>query len=118
VDAGGIPPRKAARIAAARGVRIHTVTVGEPAKSEESSALASLREIAASTGGTALAAASRDELGAATRKLDEIEALDVQAATYRPRRPLYYWPLGAGTLLAVAFYLASGAGVLVREAAS
>ena len=121
VDTGsGLPPRKAARIAAARGVRIHTVAVGDPSSKagDIPAATSSLREIAETTGGRTFAAASRDEIVEAARKLDEIEALDLQGASYRPRRPLYHWPLGAGTLLGVVFYLATGARVLFREAAA
>jgi Ca-activated chloride channel family protein len=112
-----VPPRKAADIAKSYGIKIHTIAIGDPAtKGSDPVAVTALEDIAAATGGTSFLALNPEELEGIYRKLDEIEKVDLKTATYRPRRPLYYWPLGAGALLIVAFYVATGAGVLVREA--
>jgi Ca-activated chloride channel homolog len=112
-----VPPRKAADIAKSYGIRIHTVAIGDPAtKGPDPVATAALEDIAHATGGASFLALSREELEGIYRKLDEIEKIDLKTATYRPRRALYYWPLGAGAALIVAFYVATGARVLIREA--
>jgi len=33
-----------------------------------------------------------------------LEARELQTASYRPRRPLFHWPLGAVVVLLFAFY--------------
>jgi Ca-activated chloride channel homolog len=117
IDQGSrLSPRQAAEIARSSGIRVHTVAIGDPgAKGGDVLGAATLQDVAEATGGTPFVATSREDLERAVRSLDDIEKADSKAATHRPRRPLYHWPLGAGTLLLVAFYVAAGAPLLVRE---
>jgi len=64
-----------------------------------------LAAIAEATGGATFMALDQKELEGIYRKLDEIEKVDLKTASYRPRRPLFYWPLGAAIALLLVFYL-------------
>jgi Ca-activated chloride channel family protein len=61
-------------------------------------------------------ALDREALEGIYRELDEIEKVDLVAATYRPRRPLFQWPLGAAAVLLVVFYMAAAGLSLLAEA--
>jgi Ca-activated chloride channel family protein len=112
-----VPPAKAAEIAHDRGITIHTVGIGDPAtKGADLVDTGTLRSIAEATGGASFMAVDGAELEGIYRKLDEIEKVDLLAATYRPRRPLFQWPLGAAALLLVVFYLAMAGRSLLAEA--
>lgn len=113
-----VPPAKAAQLAAERGVTIHTVGVGNPAGSGEARVdLEALRLVAAKTGGRSYLAQDREHLVGIYAELDRIEPRELQAASFRPRRPLYYWPLGAATLVVFAFYALMAARLSLRSLA-
>jgi Ca-activated chloride channel family protein len=100
-----VPPRKAADIAKAHGITIHTVGIGDPAtRGSDIVNAGTLAAIAQDTGGSTFMALDRAELENIYRKLDEIEKVELKTATYRPRRPLFQWPLGAAVILLVLFY--------------
>jgi Ca-activated chloride channel family protein len=112
-----LPPRKAAEIAKKHGVTIHTVGIGDPrtrgADLVDSGTLAAIAE---ATGGATFLALDQEELYGIYRELDEIEKVDLKRASYRPRRPLFYWPLGAAVALLLAFYLATAGVQALAEA--
>ncbi len=112
-----VPPRKAAEIAKSHGITIHTVGIGDPrtrgADLVDSGTLAAIAE---ATGGATFMALDQKELEGIYRKLDEIETVDLKTASYRPRRPLFYWPLGAAITLLLAFYLLTTGARAVSEA--
>ena len=60
-------------------------------------------------------ALDRAELEGIYRKLDEIEKVELKTASYRPRRPLFHWPLGAAA--AAARPLLPGDGAAARALA-
>jgi Ca-activated chloride channel family protein len=111
-----VPPGKAADIARSRGITIHTVGIGDPAsRGAELVDAGTLKAVAQATGGASFLALSHEELEGIQRRLDQIEKTDVQIATYRPRRPLFHWPLGAAALLSLAFLVVlTGVGDLQR----
>jgi Ca-activated chloride channel family protein len=114
-----VPPRKAAEIAKSHGITIHTVGIGDPrtrgADLVDSGTLAAIAE---ATGGATFLALDQKQLDGIYRKLDEIEKVDLKTASYRPRRPLFYWPLGAAIALLLAFYLlTTGVHALVEARA-
>jgi Ca-activated chloride channel family protein len=112
-----VPPAKAAEIAHQHGITIHTVGIGDPAtRGADLVDTGTLRTLAETTGGSTFMALNREELESIYRKLDEVEKVDLEAATYRPRRPLFQWPLGAAALLLVAFYLAMAGSSVLAEA--
>jgi Ca-activated chloride channel family protein len=101
-----VSPLKAAEIAKSRGIAVHTVGIGDPAtKGADLVDTGTLKGIADATGGAAFMALERKELEGIYRTLDQIEPVELKTATYRPRRPLFHWPLGAATALVMLFYL-------------
>jgi len=101
-----VTPSKAAEIAGSHGITIHTVGIGDPAtKGADLVDTGTLQKIAEATGGGTFLALNRQELEGIYRKLDEIEKVDLKTQTYRPRRPLFHWPLGAAALLLLVFYV-------------
>jgi Ca-activated chloride channel family protein len=104
-----IPPQTAADLAAEQDITIHTVAIGDPeAQGEERVDLEALQDIAAATGGRAFRGEDREGLEAVYRELDTLEPVEVETLSYRPRRPLYFWPLGLAVLLVFAYHLLMG----------
>jgi Ca-activated chloride channel family protein len=111
-----VPPAKAAEIAHDHGITIHTVGIGDPAtKGGELVDTGTLKGLAEATGGASFLALDREELEGIYRKLDEIEKVDLLTATYRPRHPLFQWPLGAAGALLVVFYLGMAGASFLAE---
>ncbi|HEY5907291.1 MAG TPA: VWA domain-containing protein [Vicinamibacteria bacterium] len=112
-----VPPTKAAEIAKSKGITIHTVGIGDPAtKGADLVDAGTLAAVARETGGTSFMALDRAELAGIYLKLDEIEKVELKTASYRPRRPLFQWPLGAAALLLVLFYLVMAGARALHEA--
>lgn len=102
--ASSVPPAEAARIAADRGIVIHTVAVGDPAAAgEEKLDEAALRDVARATGGGFYRALDRAGLEGIYARLDQIEARKVETVTFQPRMELYWLPLAALLLLSMLF---------------
>jgi Ca-activated chloride channel family protein len=95
-----VAPLQAARIAAARGITIHVVGVGDPtAAGEDPLNEDVLRTIAARTEGLYFKAEDRPQLEAVYRELDAREAIEFESTTFVPRRTVFHWPLGIAVLL-------------------
>ena len=100
-----VPPDKAARVARDRGIVIHTVAVGDPsAAGEEKLDERALRAMAEVTGGIFATATDRAELEDVYAELDALDSREVETQSYRPRRELYAWPLGALLLFTFLFF--------------
>jgi len=98
-----VPPVEAARVAADRDIRIHTVAIGDPTTvGEDKLDQATLDEVARSTGGRAFFAADRDGLRGIYDELDQIETREVETLSHRPRRDVFHLPLGAALLVSLA----------------
>lgn len=111
-----VPPNQAAKLAAARNVKIHTIGFGDPRSSgEDLFDEAALREIANITGGSYMKANDRKALLAAYEKLDEIEPQEFETLSYRPKRPLYFWPLSAALLLLFLYHSLMAVSTLFRK---
>jgi len=103
-----VPPQKAAQIAKDKGIVIHTVAVGDPtAVGEDALDEATLKAVAASTGGLYSHASDRGELQSIYDQLDQLETQKIQSVSHRPRRDVYWWPLAAALLVSLA-YLSAG----------
>jgi Ca-activated chloride channel homolog len=104
--AGRIPAEKAAEIARANHVVIHTIGIGDPAaKGENRVDLDALKRIAAATGGRSFRGENRDQLADIYELLDRMTPSKVKHSVYRPKLRLYFIPLGAALLLMVAYHL-------------
>lgn len=96
-----VPPHRAAEIAAQLGIRIHTVSLGDPAALGESALdIPTLEDIAKTTGGSYFHAADPGTLAEIYRRIDQMEPTPAQSVSWRPRRPLFAWPLGGFALMA------------------
>lgn len=102
-----VPPARAAEIARDRGITIHTVAVGDPAAAgEERLDEETLRAVATTTGGQYSRANDRAALAAIYARLDALRTREIETVSHRPRTDLFWWPLGAGLLLSLAYHLA------------
>lgn len=108
--AGVLDPRKAARIAADEGVRIHTIAFGGdgtmsifglrvPMPGDDGMDEATLRDVAATTGGRFFRARDTDELAGIYAEIDRLEPIARPGRAVRPRIERYAWPLGGALVL-------------------
>jgi Ca-activated chloride channel family protein len=110
--ASQVPPAEAARVARERGIRIHTVAIGDPTTvGEEKLDEAALRSVAESSGGSYFFAGDRRELEGIYDELDRIETRQVKVISHRPRRDLFHWPL----IAALALWMLEKALVITRQ---
>jgi Ca-activated chloride channel family protein len=110
--ASQVPPAEAARVARERGIRIHTVAIGDPTTvGEEKLDEAALRSVAQSSGGSYFFAGDRTQLEGIYAELEKIETRQVKVISHRPRSDLFHWPL----LAALILWLLEKALVVVRQ---
>lgn len=96
-----VPPIKAAQIAEDKGIVIDTISVGDPkAVGEDALDVETLKSIAASTGGIYSHAADRKQLDEIYDRLDKMQTQKADTISYRPRRDVFWWPLGVAIVLA------------------
>jgi len=109
--AGSVAPADAAALAAAMGVRVHTIAMGPLALSEGSTDRnavddVTLAAIAQASGGTAFRVRSQADFAAVNAALDALEASPTEQGVALARRALWVWP-AALALLAALVALAS-----------
>ncbi len=105
--ASRMPPVQAAAIAKARGVIVHAVGIGDPAATGEQKVdLDTLQRIASTTGGRYFFGADQTALASIYATLDRVTPHREKKLSWRPRRELFMWPLGAAMLLIMAYQLA------------
>jgi Ca-activated chloride channel family protein len=98
--ASQVPPAEAARIAHDRGIRIHTVAIGDPVTAgEDRLDEETLRAVARDGEGRYFFAADRAGLEGIYTELDAIETRSIREFSHRPRIELYWWPLLAALLV-------------------
>jgi Ca-activated chloride channel family protein len=91
---------------------IYTVAVGDPrAVGEDVLDEQTLRTVASTTGGLYSFAADRAQLDTVYQRLDALQTHKAQTVSYRPKREIYYWPLGIGLFLTLCYH----AGVLLTD---
>lgn len=94
-----VPPVEAARVAAAEGIRIYPIAVGDPAAAgEEALDLKTLRRVAEITGGRDFRALDRASLEQASRTIDALEPELYETVSFRPRHSLHWVPVAAVAL--------------------
>jgi len=115
-NAGVLDPMQAAELAAREGMKIHTIGIGanrgmsgmglnlmRGINSELDEA--TLKAIAQKTGGEYFRAHNVKELEKIYRLLDQLEPVEQETRSYRPRRALFVWPLSlalaAATLISL-----------------
>ena len=101
-----ITPDHAADMAAAKGVIIHTIAIGDPQASGEAKVnLSALQGIAAATGGRYFRAEDRDSLSQVYATLDQITPHQVNTLSHQPKRDLFWWPLAAALAVLALYHL-------------
>ncbi|TXI01754.1 MAG: VWA domain-containing protein [Rhizobium sp.] len=115
--ASKMPPLKAAEIAKSKGITIHAVGIGDPAATgEDKLDTATLQKIAGETGGQYFFGGDQKALSQIYEQIDRITPEDQKTLSWRPRRELFYWPLGAAIAVLGVWYLFAGiAGSLRRR---
>ncbi|SQD78132.1 vWA domain-containing protein [Moritella yayanosii] len=120
-NAGEVTPLDAAKFAKQQGVKIYTIGVGADAyykrtlfgnqKVDPSRDLdeATLKTIAAQTGGQYFRARDASSLAAIYAELDKLEPVEQDQQQFRPQTDLFHWPLAIALLLSIfACYLRQG----------
>jgi len=111
-----VPPPKAAEIAAQNDIRIYTIGVGDPASAGEAPLdEQTLRQIAEVTGGRYFRANDLAELEAVYSQLDELEPLDFETYSYRPKHELYQWTVAAALSLVLFYHLVMALWSMARS---
>lgn len=104
--ASRMPPDRAAGIAKDRGIRIDTVGIGAPQATGEAKVdTATLRKIAETTGGRYFFGQDQNALAEIYATIDEITPANFQTLSWRPKRELFHYPLGAAVLAVLAYHL-------------
>ena len=104
--ASRVPPEHAADIAQQNSVMIYTIAVGDPAASDENRVdLATLKAVASGTKGQFFRAEDGAQLQAIYAEIDRLAPVKLQTLSWRPRLPLFQWPLGAAVVLSLALWL-------------
>lgn len=110
--ASRVPPEHAADIANQNGVVIHTIGVGDPKASGENRVdLSVLQAVASTTHGESFRAEDGSQLQAIYADIDRLAPAKLDTQSWRPKLPLFQWPLGAALIIALALWL----GLLVSS---
>jgi Ca-activated chloride channel family protein len=109
--ASRVPPEHAADIARQNGVVVYTIGVGDPSASGENRVdLGVLQAVASTTGGHFFRAEDGAQLQAIYADIDRLAPAKLETLSWRPKLPLFQWPLGAAVTLALLLWLALLAG--------
>jgi Ca-activated chloride channel homolog len=114
--ASKMPPVKAAEIAKARGVKIHTVAIGNPkATGEDKVDVGLMRSISGETGGRFFLGQDQQQLAEIYMTLDRITPKNYKTQSYRPKHQLFMYPLGAAVLLLLGYQVVMFAWTSVKS---
>ncbi|HAS6259036.1 TPA: VWA domain-containing protein [Vibrio vulnificus] len=107
-----VEPIDAAKVAKAKGVRIHVIAMGNPSTVGESALdLQTIERIASESGGKAFQALNRDELASAYDDIGKLEPQLYQSITYRPKQSLHHGLMG----IVVGLYLVAFSVVTLKR---
>jgi Ca-activated chloride channel family protein len=104
--ASRMPPDRAAGIAKERGIVVHTVGIGDPhATGQAELDTATLKKVAETTGGRYFFGEDEAQLDEIYATLDKITPANYKTLSWRPKRELFHYPLGAAVLAVLAYHL-------------
>jgi len=108
-----VEPIDAAKVANAKGVRIHVIAMGDPQTVGESALdMETIHRIASESGGQAFEALNRDELANAYAAIGELEPQLYESTTYRPKLSVHHYMIA---LVVLMYLLAFSAATLARK---
>lgn len=103
--ASRVPPPHAADIARQRGIVVYTIGVGDPKTTGGDRVdLGVLQQVADTTGGRFFRAEDGAQLETIYAEIDRLAPVKLNSASWRPKTPLYQWPLGAAVLLGLGLW--------------
>ncbi|EGU43384.1 hypothetical protein VII00023_16170 [Vibrio ichthyoenteri ATCC 700023] len=104
-----VEPIDAAKVAKAKGVRIHMIAMGDPQTvGEVALDMETIQRIAKESGGEAFQALNRVELASAYQKIGELEPQFYESSSYRPKQSLHHYLIAMVVCLyLLAFTLAT-----------
>lgn len=87
-----VEPIDAAKVAKAKGVRIHVIAMGDPKTvGEVALDMATIDRIASESGGESFEALNREELEAAYEQIGELEPQLYESSIYRPKQTIHHY---------------------------
>jgi len=100
-----VPPVDAAKVAAANGIRIYTIAIGNPASAgEEALDMDTIRRVSEITGGKDFQALDQQALHRAYTAIAELEPELYETISFRPRQSLHWAPPGLALLLYAVYH--------------
>ncbi len=115
--ASRVPPAHAADIAKQNGIVVYTIGFGDPAgKGDERVDLQTLRQVAEATDGRFFRAEDGTQLASIYADIDRLAPVQLATQTWRPKLPLFQWPLGAAVVLGLALWFLLLTGSAIRRA--
>ncbi|MFM2580934.1 vWA domain-containing protein [Vibrio fortis] len=107
-----VEPIDAAKVAKAKGVRIHVIAMGDPQTvGEVALDMETIRRIAEESGGSAFEALNRDELQKAYAEIGELEPQLYESTTYRPKQTIHHHLMA----IVVVMYLTAFSAATMRR---
>lgn len=107
-----VEPIDASKVAAAKGVRIHTIAMGDPTTvGEQALDMDTIEKIASVTGGKAFEALNHEELVVAYQTIGELEPQLYESTTYRAKHSVHHYLI----MIVVALYLLAFCMVCLRR---
>ena len=107
-----VEPIDAAKVAKAKGVRIHVIAMGDPQTvGEVALDMETIRRIAEESGGSAFEALNRDELQKAYAEIGELEPQLYESTTYRPKQTIHHYLM----VIVVVMYLTAFSAATMRR---
>jgi Ca-activated chloride channel homolog len=115
--ASRVPPEHAADIAHQKGIVVYTIGFGDPAeKGDNRVDLQTLQQVASATEGRFFRAEDGAQLASIYADIDKLAPVQLATQTWRPKLPLFQWPLGAAVALGLLLWFALLTGSMVRRA--
>lgn len=111
-----VEPIDAAKVAAAKNVRIHMIAMGDPRTvGEQALDMDVINRVAEASGGKAFQAINRDELEQAYEAIGELEPQLYESTTYRPKQSIHQYPI---MLIVIMYLFAFGFATIKRHVKS
>lgn len=107
-----VEPIDAAKVAKAKGVRIHVIAMGDPQTVGELALdMETITRVAKESGGSAFEALNRDELQKAYAQIGELEPQLYESTTYRPKQTIHHYLMA----IVVVMYLTAFSAATIRR---